>query len=123
MRLFLKHACDPVCVRRAVKVALVIGTIHAVLNHFDEIIANSMKHAFHDRRTGEITFSMTQAGSTLSIEVSDDGIGIPEDIDPAESTTLGLQLVVMLVQQIKGTMSIFREKGSRFVIKCPFRSP
>lgn len=42
MKLFIKHACDPICVFRSIKVALVIGTIHGLLNHFDEIIEGSL---------------------------------------------------------------------------------
>jgi hypothetical protein len=38
MRLFFKHARDPVCVIRAVKVALFVGTVLCFINHFDEII-------------------------------------------------------------------------------------
>ena len=37
MRLFIKHACDPVCIKRSIKVALVVGTILFLINHFDSI--------------------------------------------------------------------------------------
>lgn len=37
MRLFIKHAFDPICVRRAVRVALIVGTVLALINHFDAI--------------------------------------------------------------------------------------
>ncbi len=37
MRLFFKHAYDPVCVKRSIKVALIVGTILFLINHFDEL--------------------------------------------------------------------------------------
>lgn len=42
MRLFLKHAADRVCVYRSVKVALVVGTILALINHLDRILSGSL---------------------------------------------------------------------------------
>ncbi len=43
MKLFLKHATDKVCVFRAVKVALVVGTILALINHYDAIFTFSIE--------------------------------------------------------------------------------
>jgi len=42
MKLFLKHACDPICIFRSFKVALVIGTLHGIINHFDEVIDGTL---------------------------------------------------------------------------------
>jgi hypothetical protein len=42
MRLFLKHAGDRVCVYRSVKVALVVGTVLALINHLDRILSGSL---------------------------------------------------------------------------------
>lgn len=42
MRLFLKHANDRVCVYRSVKVALVVGTVLALINHLDRILSGSL---------------------------------------------------------------------------------
>ncbi len=42
MRLFFKHACDPVCIKRSIKVALVIGTILLIINHYDELVYGTL---------------------------------------------------------------------------------
>jgi len=42
MRLFFKHAADPVCVFRAIKVALVVGTVLGIINHYDAIFFGSI---------------------------------------------------------------------------------
>ena len=42
MRLLLKHACDPVCVKSSLKVVLVVGTILLVINHQDELVYGTL---------------------------------------------------------------------------------
>ncbi len=42
MRLFIKHACDPVCIKRSIKVALVVGTVLLIINHYDELIHGTL---------------------------------------------------------------------------------
>ena len=42
MSCFIKHACDPVCIFRSLTVALVIGTMHALLNHFDAMMDGTL---------------------------------------------------------------------------------
>jgi len=42
MRLFLKHASSSICIFRSLKVALLIGTLHALLNHFDAMIDGTL---------------------------------------------------------------------------------
>ncbi len=41
MQLFLKHACDRVCVLRSLKVAVVVGTILGAVNHYDAILSGT----------------------------------------------------------------------------------
>lgn len=48
--------------------------------------------------------------------VSDDGIGIPEEIDIKNPETLGLQLVNILVDQLDGKIKLEREHGTEFII-------
>ena len=42
MKLFLKHATDRVCVYRSIKVALVVGTVLGIINHYDAIIYGTL---------------------------------------------------------------------------------
>ncbi|WP_292372774.1 ATP-binding protein [Methanosarcina sp. UBA411] len=48
--------------------------------------------------------------------VSDDGIGMPENIDFENPETLGLQLVNILVDQLNGEIKLKRDKGTGFAI-------
>jgi two-component sensor histidine kinase len=53
----------------------------------------------------------------VSIEVGDNGIGIPDTVDVKNTQTLGLQLVDTLVEQINGTIKLIRNKGTIFSIE------
>ena len=82
----------------------------------NELTSNALKHAFPDRRTGEICIDLRQKPDSdiLTLIIVDDGIGLPEDTD--RTNTLGLQLVDTLVQQLDGTMTVTNNQGTRFEI-------
>jgi two-component sensor histidine kinase len=50
------------------------------------------------------------------LEVSDNGKGIPEEIDFENSSSLGLQLVNILVEQIDSCIELKRDHGTKFTI-------
>ena len=86
----------------------------------NELITNAFKHAFPDGRAGEITVDLTDEGNgQVGLAVSDDGIGIPADLDIEQTATLGLQLVSLLTDQLGGTVSIQRADPTRFVLRFP----
>ena len=89
----------------------------------NELISNSLKYAFPDDFRGEIRlyFRREDAGSYLLV-VTDNGRGIPADVDTAAPATLGLKLVHTLTDQLGGTLLFNREKGTRIEIKFPVAS-
>ncbi len=83
----------------------------------NELISNSLKYAFPDGRAGEITVELHSNDlSFFTLAVSDDGIGIPGHIDVERTESLGLQLVHALTQELDGTLSLDRSKGTKFII-------
>ncbi len=58
-----------------------------------ELVSNSLKHAFPDGRKGEVCISLKFSGDEYKLIVSDNGIGLPENIDYKNTDSLGLQLV------------------------------
>jgi PAS domain S-box-containing protein len=86
----------------------------------NELLSNSLKHAFHGRQVGTIGIELRNAEEgRLLLAVADDGIGLPKETDPWTAQSLGLQLVAMLTKQLKGTLEIDREGGTRFRIMFP----
>jgi two-component sensor histidine kinase len=84
----------------------------------NELVSNALKHAFPHQQKGTITVSMTPSNTdSLILTVSDTGIGFPEGIDFRNTTTLGMQLVVSLVEQLEGTITLDRNEGTRFRIE------
>lgn len=82
----------------------------------NEIISNSLKHAFRGREKGKISVEMKKQGKEVHLEISDDGIGMDKSINIYESNTLGLQLIITLVDQIDGSIRIENKEGTKILI-------
>ncbi|MDO8872715.1 MAG: PAS domain S-box protein [Methanoregula sp.] len=95
-----------------INIAIPLGLI------LNELVSNSLKHAFPDGSEGkrEISIAIGKQNDTLSIRVMDNGIGMPADVDWRNTTTLGLGLVISLVEQLEGTIEKEPGKGTRFLI-------
>jgi PAS domain S-box-containing protein len=86
----------------------------------NELLTNSLKYAFRGRPSGMITISLRLSADHLfHLRVCDDGIGLPENFDIASTTTLGTQLVQVLVRQLGGTIAITSKEGTCFDITFP----
>ena len=101
----------------------------------NELISNSFKHAFVERERGEIRIKLysektgeckkNRTGSkkedfkttSFVLAVSDDGIGVPESLDLENPASLGIQLVITLVDQLEGELELKRDSGTEFVVR------
>jgi PAS domain S-box-containing protein len=82
----------------------------------NELVSNSLKHAFPDKK-GEIKIALHAVDGTIELTVRDNGIGIPEDINFRTAETLGLRLVTILAEdQLNGEITLSRTKGTEFLI-------
>ncbi len=73
----------------------------------NELMTNSLKHAFPDQRAGEVRVSLgPRQDGQVSLCVSDNGVGLPEDLAIRQRHSLGLQLVSDLTKQLQGTLEI-----------------
>lgn len=83
----------------------------------NELLTNTMKHAFVGKTNGLITVSASKIGNRVTIVVGDNGTGISESIDIEHSNGFGLMLVGTLTKQLNGTIRIERKKGTQFVLE------
>jgi PAS domain S-box-containing protein len=85
----------------------------------NELVTNSLKYAFPDHRKGEIEIDFRQTDeNNFELTVSDNGVGIPEELDIRKTESLGLRLITMLVDdQLEGEINLDRSKGTEFQIK------
>ena len=81
-----------------------------------ELISNSLKYAFPNEMKGEIFISLKSTEDTYHLCISDNGIGLPKDINFNEVKTLGLLLVNSLTKQIGGKITIQRNNGTKYKI-------
>ncbi len=78
-----------------------------------EVISNSLKHGFPEGRTGEIRILLRrQPGGSVSLALSDNGAGLPADVDWTTSRSLGLRLVRALADQLRASLDIRSEGGT-----------
>ena len=84
----------------------------------NELVSNSLKHAFPDNKPGEIRIKFNKnASNEFELVIQDNGVGISPEIDLKHSETLGLELVSSLVQQLDGSLKIEKSPGATFYIK------
>lgn len=82
----------------------------------NELVSNALKYAFPNDATGEIVIGLKQVENSIELRVEDNGIGLPDGFDPDLTNTLGLQLVVTLIDQIDGKMEINSDSGTKYLI-------
>ncbi len=82
----------------------------------NELITNSLKHAFPDGMSGEIIVNFHPIDEHYEFTVKDNGIGFPEDLDFQNTESLGLQMVTSLTDQIDGEIELDRNNGTEFKI-------
>jgi two-component sensor histidine kinase len=86
----------------------------------NELISNTLKYAFPSGAAGSLLVRLGRMGDrSIELVVGDNGVGLPIDVDPDTASSLGLELVRILVQQLNGTMLIKRGQGTTFVITFP----
>lgn len=88
----------------------------------NELCTNAMKYAFSEDRKGKITIHLKlQSKNRFLVRVSDNGIGIPDDLDIENTTSLGLQLVQLLSEQVSADLKIKRKNPTSFTLKIPLQ--
>lgn len=83
----------------------------------NELVSNAIKHAFPSGREGLISIRFTRDGDACVLSVKDDGAGFPGPADRFEErASMGLQLVLILVDQLEGTITLNKDRGTEFII-------
>ncbi len=83
----------------------------------NELISNSIKHAFPERKEGTIEITLKLLNKTVQLVVEDNGIGIPENLNIANSKSMGLRLIHFMVEELQGTLLLDRTRGTQFQIQ------
>jgi len=83
----------------------------------NELISNSLKYAFSNRKRGMISIEgSAENDNKYTLIVSDNGIGFPKNLDFRATKTLGLQLICTLIDELNGTIDLESNGGTKFTI-------
>lgn len=101
----IKWECDytkELHIDRAIPAGLIVN----------ELISNVFKYAFPEDKGGNILVKLTELGGEFKLTIKDDGIGIPENFVPEKSDSLGLEIILLLSDQLGGDISFKRDAGT-----------
>jgi two-component sensor histidine kinase len=88
-----------------------------------ELIMNSIKHAFSEGETGEVTVSLKQVQGDQAgfvYRFADRGRGLPKDFTIDKSDSLGMIMITATARQLGGKLTINKlEPGTEFVLDLP----
>ena len=90
----------------------------------NELVSNALKHGFPAGRTGTIGVKLEKSGEQqLVLSVRDDGVGLAPGLDPAGMSSLGLQLVSILANQLGGRLEVEPSCGAGAAFRVMFPVP
>ena len=82
----------------------------------NEVITNSIKHAFPGAATGRISVVISRLpGGLLSLHISDNGIGLPPDLDPLDSAGFGMRLIRGLAGDLEAAVEVPKDGGTTWI--------
>ncbi len=117
--LFDSYAIDPKRIKFKMEMEDVLFNIDTAIPCgliINELVSNSLKHAFPEGREGEITIKIQSTDDEYTLSVSDDGVSFPEDLDFQNTNSLGLRLVNSLTSQIDGKIELDKSHGTKLKI-------
>ncbi|MEN6610231.1 MAG: PAS domain S-box protein [Methanoregulaceae archaeon] len=117
------YRIDPGRVKIITRLEMISLDIHQAIPLgliLNELVSNAFKYAFPGNRKGEIGIYGSFSGDHITIAIQDSGVGFPERFDWKNASTLGLHLVITLVEQLRGTITYTPGRGgTTFEISIP----
>ncbi len=90
----------------------------------NELVSNALAHAFPEKRQGDIDVSLLSVNEDeAELIVSDNGVGLPIEIDFQSPQTFGMQIInTYAVDELKGSIELDRTKGTLCRIRFKLRN-
>ena len=82
----------------------------------NELITNSFKYAFHKDAQNNVSISIEKQDDYYKLTYTDNGEGLPEGFDFKSTTSLGMELIQILTDQLSGKLSYVRTPKNAFII-------
>jgi two-component sensor histidine kinase len=87
----------------------------------NEALSNCFEHAFPHGRQGQITATLHYAQSMGELVIRDDGVGLPADFHPGEGAGLGLKILAVFADQMRGQLFVqgSPDQGTEIKLRFP----
>ncbi len=85
----------------------------------NEIVTNSIKHAFNGTDGAEVKLSLKEANGDMHLRISDNGRGLPAKFDELETKSLGIILIRTLATQLGAVLNVDGDNGTTYQITFP----
>ena len=101
-----------------------INTLLPLCLILNEVVSNSLKHAFKDQEIGVINIQIQTITEDLyELMISDNGVGYSGDLLNTKAMGTGMRLIKSLVKQIGGDITLHsNDEGISYCIKIPIES-
>lgn len=84
----------------------------------NELMVNCYKHAFKNKsEDGRIVIELLQSDSTITLKVSDNGIGVEKDFSIEDSSSIGGWLINVLLRRLEAAVDITQSNGTTFIVR------
>jgi PAS domain S-box-containing protein len=85
-----------------------------------ELLSNALRHAYPEGSgQGNIMVAMRRRGGEVELSIRDYGVGMPALTLPGDRGALGLTLVHILAQQLRGKAEFRSNKGTEAIVRFP----
>jgi two-component sensor histidine kinase len=86
----------------------------------NETLSNCFEHAFPNGRSGEVRVTLHHVGATGELVVTDNGVGLTEGLRPGSGSGLGLKILAVFAEQMRGKLLFSRPEGGGTEIRLKF---
>jgi PAS domain S-box-containing protein len=97
-------------VQLPIEIALPCGMI------LNELLTNIFKYAYPNGQSGAAVVKITRRDTGIQLQVTDDGVGLPDTVDVTTPTSFGMQLINNLAAQVKGTVQYEQDHGTKVTV-------
>jgi two-component sensor histidine kinase len=84
----------------------------------NEVLTNSLKHAFQDVPHPEI-FIKQIPSDKLKIVIGDNGKGLPSEVNFENPNSFGLKIIRLLAEQLNADLSVESRNGTVYTLEIP----
>ena len=82
----------------------------------NELVSNALKYAFVGRDRGLLSLLLKDGVDYITLQVMDDGVGLPFETLPANPSSLGMKLIGSFTEKLEADLTIDNSNGSSFTL-------